>query len=318
MALTRVAGWAARPPAAALREVAALRAVDHPHAIRLLDSFSDGGDLCLVTPLVAPGARVFEGGALPLSPAAVARAGHQLASVLAHLHALAPPLLHRDVKPSNLLLQAAPGRAPPPGPLTPSQASSLVEGGALLLSDFGTALLASNPQGCNTATTTGTDGYKAPEIMCLLEYSAAADVWACGATLLQLATGHLAGGTSAARRAQMGQAGCAPWTLQAALDGAFIDKPGSAEGRRRRQRARRSARRGARWARSCGAPLRRAWWWRRAGARARRRCWGTPPLRTSGAPRRWRRRRRPGSAAAQQQAAAAAAAAAAWPLPLTT
>ena len=46
-----------------------------------LDSFIDKVDLCLmclIVPLVALGARVFEGGALPLSPATVARAGHQL------------------------------------------------------------------------------------------------------------------------------------------------------------------------------------------------------------------------------------------------
>ena len=79
VALKRVKGWAALPPsdqATALSEVAALRAVDHPHATRLLDSFSDHGDLCLVLPLVRPGARAFADAALPLSPAAVARAGH--------------------------------------------------------------------------------------------------------------------------------------------------------------------------------------------------------------------------------------------------
>jgi serine/threonine protein kinase len=143
VALKRVKGWAALEPEeqeGALHEVAALKKVDHPHAIRLLDTFSDKGDLCLVVPLLRPGARVFEGRALPLAPAAVARAGYQLASALAYLHGLSPPLLHRDVKPANLLLQAAPGDAiPPPGPLTPELASALVSRGTLVLADFGSA-----------------------------------------------------------------------------------------------------------------------------------------------------------------------------------
>ena len=44
VALKRVRGWAALTPAQqadALSDVAVLKAVDHPHAIRLLDSFSD-------------------------------------------------------------------------------------------------------------------------------------------------------------------------------------------------------------------------------------------------------------------------------------
>jgi serine/threonine protein kinase len=225
VALKRVVGWAALAPpdqATALREVAALKAIDHPHAIQLLDSFTDRGDLCLVFPLLAPGARVFEDGALPLSPAAVARAGYQLASALAYLHGQAPPLLHRDVKPANLLLAAAPGAAlPPPGALTPAAASALVCRGTLVLSDFGSALAMRRAQA--TGTVSGTPAYKAGEILREDEYAAPADVWALGATLLQLATGHVAGGTSAARKAIMGL-GAAQWTLQQALAGAYHDK----------------------------------------------------------------------------------------------
>ena len=134
VALKRIRGWnalSAVDQEEGLREVVVLKSVDHPNVIKLLDSFTDKGDLCVVLPLVRPGTRVFEGAALPLTPAAVARAGHQLASALAYLHGLkgregAPkPVLHRDIKPANLLLSAAQGaELPPPGPLTPAQASA--------------------------------------------------------------------------------------------------------------------------------------------------------------------------------------------------
>ena len=157
----------------------------------------------------------------------MARAGFQLASALAYLHGRAPQLLHRDIKPANLLLAAAPGAdLPPPGPLSPEQASALVCGGTLLLGDFGSALALSRTLA--TGTVSGTPAYKASEILNEEEYAAPADVWSYGATLLQLGTGHVAGGTGAARRAIMANRGN-PWSLQQALAGAYHDKLASAE-----------------------------------------------------------------------------------------
>ena len=246
VALKRVKGWAALTPAqqaVALREVAILRAVEHPHVLTLLDTFSDAGDLCLVMGLLRPGARVFADAALPLAPAAVARAGYQLASALAHLHGQAPPLLHRDIKPANLLLAAAAGEPLPPlGPLTPGQASDLVCSGRLVLGDFGSAMAMRRTLA--TGTVSGTPAYKASEILREDEYAAPADVWACGATLLQLATGHVAGGTSTARKTLMGH-GAAQWTLHKALAGTYHDKFEGAEDE-------------AEWGKACAAQ-RAAW-----------------------------------------------------------
>ena len=225
VALKRVKCWSAlkaEDQEVGLREVVVLKTVEHPHAIKLLDSFTDKGDLCLVLSLLRPGSRVFEDSALPLTPAAVARVGYQLASALAHLHGKAPQLLHRDIKPANLLLAAAPGvDLPPPGPLTPAQASALVCGGNLILGDFGSALALRRTLG--TGTVSGTPAYKAREILREDEYAAPADVWSFGVTLLQLATGHVAGGTTAARKAIVGY-DVPPWTLQQALAGAYHDK----------------------------------------------------------------------------------------------
>ena len=83
--------------------------------------------------------------------------------------------------------------------------------GSLTLSGPGSALALRRP------------AYKAREILREDEYAAPADVWAYGVTLLQLGTGHVAGGTSAARRAIVGYEG-PQWTLQQALAGAFHDK----------------------------------------------------------------------------------------------
>ena len=61
VALKRVKGWSSLKPSeqeVGLREIAVLKTVDHPHAIKLLDTFTDKGDLCVVLPLVRPGARV--------------------------------------------------------------------------------------------------------------------------------------------------------------------------------------------------------------------------------------------------------------------
>ena len=253
VALKRIDEWGLLTPAkqeTALTEVAVLRSLSHPHVIPLLDAFTDAGDLCLVFPLVSPGARVFEARLLPLPPAAVARVGHQLASALAYLHGLAPQVLHRDVKPANLLLAAAPGgggaAVPRDEPPSAAAAVALIASGTLLLGDFGSAT--TMRRALATGTSTGTPAFKSPEMLDQHEYGAPADVWALGATLLHLATGHLAGEALCAQRAlRSGR-----WSLPAALAGEFHDtfeSPAEAEEWAVAGAAQRAA-----WAR-LGAPL---------------------------------------------------------------
>ena len=209
---------------AALAWAAARTTLCHAHVAPLLDALRDDNDLCFVTPLVRPGSRVFEGAALPLTPAAVAHAGYQLVSAVAYLHAQAPPLLHCNICAAALRLTAAPEAAPiPREPLTPAQASELVVGGALVLChDFKCIAPLVFGQVFNRPR------FLAPERLLEDEFSTPADVWALGATLLQLATGHVAGGTSAARKTLVGF-GDAPWTPHKALAGAYHDKFGGAE-----------------------------------------------------------------------------------------
>ncbi len=81
-------------------EIEALRRMDHPHGVRLL-GFGDGPRF-LVMPFV-DGSRlgdVLLSGPLPWSR--VSRIARQLTDVLAHAHSRG--IVHRDVKPSNVLL----------------------------------------------------------------------------------------------------------------------------------------------------------------------------------------------------------------------
>jgi hypothetical protein len=94
------------------REAAVLARLEHPRIPRFFDYFSEeeGDELRVV--LVqqhVPGtdlARLVASGR-PFSEADVVRIGVELCAILEYLHGLEPPVLHRDVKPSNVLLDEA-------------------------------------------------------------------------------------------------------------------------------------------------------------------------------------------------------------------
>ena len=94
--------------------------------------------------------------------------GIQLARVLAYLHSRNPPIIYRDMKPSNIMVE---------------------EGGKLKLIDFGTAREYSGTEEGDTVCL-GTRGYAAPE-----QYGGCGqsddrtDVYGLGVTLYQLITG---------------------------------------------------------------------------------------------------------------------------------
>jgi hypothetical protein len=150
------------------REVEALRRVDHPSVIPLLDVVDDGDDVVVVMPYLAGGSladRVRTSGSL--APNEIERLARHLAAglVAAQRHGI----VHRDVKPSNVLF---------------------TDDGRAVLADFGVALLRDATSGLTaTGALVGTPDFLAPEIARGESATPASDVFGLGATLLFAATG---------------------------------------------------------------------------------------------------------------------------------
>ncbi|HZT52763.1 MAG TPA: serine/threonine-protein kinase [Gaiellaceae bacterium] len=151
-----------------LREARLAARLAHPNVVRVFDVGQDGG-----RPFIAM--EYVEGETLaellarrgPLPPAEVAALGLQACHALAAAHAAG--LVHRDVKPQNLLL----GRD-----------------GTLRLGDFGIAAGHDGTRLTVAGTVLGTAGYLAPEQARGEQVTAAADLYALGAVLYELLRGE--------------------------------------------------------------------------------------------------------------------------------
>ena len=148
-------------------EARALARLTHPGLVRLLDAGVHDGQAYLVMELVEGptlAARLRRG---PLSPSRTAVLGQTLAGALAFVHEQG--IVHRDVKPANVLLG--------PGPRA-------------RLADFGIARLADASSLTVTGTTLGTAAYMAPEQIEHHAVGTSADVWSLGMILLECLTGE--------------------------------------------------------------------------------------------------------------------------------
>ena len=152
------------------REAHALADLDDPRVVRVLDVGEEAGIPYLVMELIEGASlaeRLREG---PLAREEAARVGAEVAGGLAAVHARG--LVHRDVKPDNVLL----------GP-----------GGRVRLVDFGIA----RGEGAEAATTpgivVGTPGFIAPEVLKGATPDARADCYALGMTLRRALAGGAPG-----------------------------------------------------------------------------------------------------------------------------
>lgn len=151
-------------------EARTLARLNHPGLVPVLDAGTSEERPYLVMELVEGRSLAECCRDVALDPARVAAIGAELAAALAYVHASG--VVHRDVKPSNVLLDRS---------------------DRVRLTDFGIARLLSDTSG-HTATGTmiGTAAYLAPEQVRGERVGPAADVYALGLVLLEALTGERA------------------------------------------------------------------------------------------------------------------------------
>ncbi|MET8247201.1 serine/threonine-protein kinase [Streptomyces sp. NPDC005202] len=158
-----------------VQERTALLGLDHPNVVSVRDLVVDGNDLALVMDLVrGTDLRTRLERDRRLAPEAAVAIVADVADGLAAAHAAG--VVHRDVKPENVLLDMQ-------GPLGPGGAHPA------LLTDFGVAKLIDSPKRTRATKIIGTPDYLAPEIVEGLPPRAAVDIYALATVLYELLAG---------------------------------------------------------------------------------------------------------------------------------
>jgi len=152
-----------------MMEIQILSELDHPHIIKLFETFDEGTDYYIVTELV-------EGG--ELFDRIVAKSHYTeleardliklMFETMAYMHGQG--IVHRDLKPENLLL------------------CSETDDSDIKIADFGFAKRVRELSPKETAC--GTPGYVAPEILRGDKYGAEVDVWSMGVICYVLLAGY--------------------------------------------------------------------------------------------------------------------------------
>jgi serine/threonine protein kinase len=145
-----------------LREARATARIDHPNVVRVYDVVDEGERLWIVMELVAGRSlerMLADDGAL--GPREVARIGLGLVAALRQVHA--GGVLHRDIKPGNVLVESG--------------------GRRVVLTDFGIAAIQDATALTMVGMLVGSPDYMAPERISGRPQGPPSDIWSLGATL---------------------------------------------------------------------------------------------------------------------------------------
>ncbi len=152
-----------------IREARAVASLSHPHIVPMYDVVTDGEVPALVMQFIAGETlqhRISRLGAMPVED--VLQIGIQLADALslAHSHGL----VHRDIKPGNVLLEA--------------------DGSRALLSDFGLVRALDDATLTHSGLLAGTPDYMSPEQARGHSVDARSDLFSLGSVLYTMLVGH--------------------------------------------------------------------------------------------------------------------------------
>ena len=148
------------------REAQIVARLEHPHIVPLYDYWREPDAAYLVMRLLRGGSveDLLQSG--PLEPERASSILDQVASALSAAHRQG--IVHRDVKPGNILLD---------------------EAGNAYLTDFGVALEAGSPERSSGTMIRGTPGYLSPEQIRLDPASPRSDIYALGIVAYEMLTG---------------------------------------------------------------------------------------------------------------------------------
>ncbi len=151
-----------------LREAKTAARLNHPGVVTVYDVAEDEGRPWIVMQLVsAQSLDQVLATSGPLSPRRTAEMGRQVIAALSVAHAAG--VMHRDVKPSNVLL---------------------TRDDRAVLTDFGIATFAGDTRLTQTGMVMGSPGFTAPERIRGEDATPASDLWSLGATLYAAVEGH--------------------------------------------------------------------------------------------------------------------------------